>query len=408
MSALTVRSNKTFDPKTVFPRTAAMNNTQPLRSRLVTSLVTLAAGLTITACGGAQFERFAGSKTYRALPRGTPVKVVAATAELKGPLEEIGTLRATIKGASNQLEKTTSKFKDSAAKFGCDAVVGMKSEKREVKKFKTVTKMGAGGVRTKSKVEVITFHHDWIAKCFRTAEAPKEVPRTRRRRGGRKAASSSAAAKPGAAAAGAATTAPPTSATTPSNTAATTTAPTAAAVPRPNASNGDPQLASEVARAFLTFSKYIAGGNVSMICKMLDKERIYFDIRTKNPKLQIKVDLPPANACASLRTGELGAYLRDFGPAEVHAEIPTLVPSLFRIHGGAYLKLDDAQENAYSRKLSAQRAGRKSLACSMYTVLPAGNLFKISVKCEGVNSYRLLMRRDGANDFRLMAMTHIR
>lgn len=179
-------------------------------------------------------------------------------------------------------------------------------------------------------------------------------------------------------------------------------------MPRPKASNGDPKLASEVARAFLMFSNYIANGNVNKLCKMMDTERIYFDIRTSAPKLQIKVDLGPQAACASLRTGDLGTYLRDFGPAEVHAEIATLVPGLFRIHGGAYLKLDAAQENAYRQKLVAQRAGRTPLACTMYTVLPAGNLFKVSVKCQQVNSYRLLLRRDGPNDFKLMAMTHIR
>ena len=397
--------------------------TNPRNPTRLGSAIGLAALLaTLSACGGASFERTAGSKKYRALPRGTPVKVVDDVAGLKGPTEEIGTMKATTKGKDADVEKASANFKATAAKFGCDAVVGMKSEQREIKKFRTVTKMGPGGVRRKEKIETVKYEHDWSAKCVRSAEAPKEVPRTRRRRRGRRAASSTASttattpatATPAAATASkpepkpepkpaAAASAPAASASSSSASAAATTAPVA---PRPP--SGDAKKASEVARAFLTFSKYIASGNVNMLCKMLDTERIYFDIRTKSPKLEVKVDLGPEAACASLRTGDLGTYLRDFGPAEVHTEIPTLVPSLFRIHGGAYLKLDAAQEASYSSKLNAQRAGRKPLACTMYTVLPAGNLFKVSVKCEGVNSYRLLLRRDGADDFKLMAMTHIR
>ena len=398
-----------------------------------TLVVALAFGLLLTACGGAQFERTTGSKKYRPLPKGTPIKVVDDASTLPGPTEEIGTMTTTTKGKEAKVEEASEDFKTTASKYGCDAVVGLKSTQREIKKQRTVTKIGAGGVRTKEKVEEISYEHDWSAKCIRTAEAPKEVPRTRRgRRGtatastttttttttkpatttaGTKPASTTTASSSGGASTGstvAGGSSGGTTTTTPATTGGTTAAGAGSHVAPPRPPSADAQLASEVARSFLAFSNYIASGNVNMLCKMLDTERIYFDIRTKNPKLEIKVDLGPEAACASLRTGDLGSYLRDFGPAEVHTEIRTLVPSLFRIHGGAYLKLDAAQEAAYSQKLSAQRTGRKQLACNMYTVLPAGNLFKVSVNCEGVNSYRLLLRRDKPDDFKLMAMTHIR
>ncbi len=88
--------------------------------------------------------------------------------------------------------------------------------------------------------------------------------------------------------------------------------------------------------------------------------------------------------------------------------MPTLIPTLFRIHGGAFLKLDDTRDQLYRQKLAEARAGKAPLACEMYTVHAAGNLFKVSLDCRGVKSYRLLLRRDGTDDFKLMALTHNR
>ncbi|GEM_PF-3457963 len=408
------------------------NNARPTPGLLTVRNVFAVAAIAMlaSACGGVQFERNATAKRYRALPLGTPVKVVASDAGLTQPVEEIGVLKLTLAGAGDHTAAAQDSFKASAAKYGCDAVVGIASKERKVvkkvrrrKPRKRVTAQVQGAAPAKAQPATKeSVEHDFTARCVRTADAPKEVaPKKRRRRGRRTRVARTTTTKPAAAtttkkpsrsrrAARPAPTAKPTrtTAATTTSTRTTTTAGAGATVAAPRANNGDPKVASEVARAFLMFSKYMSSGNVSKICQMLDTERIYFDIRTKSPKLQIKVDLPPTSACASLKTGDLGSYIRDFGPAEVHSEIATLIPSLFRIHGGAYLRLDAAQEAAYSQKLMASRAGKKSLACTMYTVLPAGNLFKISTKCHGVSSYRLLLRRDGPDDFKLMAMTHVR
>ncbi len=383
------------------------NHARPDHARLIAVLTAILAGLALTlaGCGGAQFERTPGSKKYRALPVGTPVKIVDDASALTQPVEDIGKLKTTIKGDDEGRDKAAEKLQKSAAKYGCDAVVGMKAEKREIKRIRKKTQLGDGGKRKIIKQEILTYEHDWTAQCIRTADAPKEVPRARRRRGKRTRTRTTTTTAP------AAKPAPTKPVDKPADKPVDKPAdkPAKPAQPaRPKISAADAKTASEVARAFLAFSKYMTTGNVNMLCKMLDGERIYFDVRTKSPKLEIKVDLPQQSACNSLRTGDLGNYLRDFGPAEVHAEIATLIPSLFRIHGGAYLRLDPAQESGYAKKLAAMRTGKKPLACQMYSVLPAGNLFKISVKCEGVKSYRLLMRRDGPDDFKLMAMTHMR
>lgn len=174
------------------------------------------------------------------------------------------------------------------------------------------------------------------------------------------------------------------------------------------ADDTDPAMASEVARAFLAFSRYVATSNHAAICDMIDKERLYLDIRIDQPALEIKTDLPHDAACAALKDGDLALYVRNFGPAEVHTEMPTLIPVLFRVHGGAFLKLSDDKDQLYRQKVEESRAGKTPLACEMYTVHAAGNLFKISLDCRGVKSYRILLRRDGPDDFKLMALTHNR
>ena len=123
---------------------------------------------------------------------------------------------------------------------------------------------------------------------------------------------------------------------------------------------------------------------------------------------ELRKDLAPEEACASMHGGEMAGYLRDFGPAEVHADVATLIPTLFRIHGGAFLRLDEAREADYQRRVIESRNGKKPLACTKYSVLPAGDLFKVSLTCNGVQSFRVLMRRAGPDDFRLMALTHVR
>lgn len=378
--------------------------------RWVSMAITLSMAVLMTACGGVKFERAAGVKKFRALPLGSPVTAQDSIDGLPTPVLVVGILKLQTKTKVKEPDTANAakKLKRYAATYGCDAVVGATSTAK-TKVFKKKKKsLGQDGRPVFTVTETTVWTHSWTAQCVRTAKAPKEAVMKRDKYGRLRTVKSSGAGGSKKSASTKKSTGKRAKKTTGSSSkvSATPTKPAAAALPPADA--GDPKLASEVARAFLTFSRYAASANAPMICKMLDSERIYFDIRTKEPAHAFKKDMTPTAACTSLKTGALAAYLRDFGPAEVHTEIPTLIPSLFRVHAGAYLKLDEQRDQLYRKKLVESRKGKTPLQCEMYSVLPAGNLFKVMLDCRGVRSYRLLLRRDGPNDFKLMALTHLR
>ena len=414
-----------------FPSQQRQRAAALLRPTAAKLLYGLLCGL-LVACGGVQFERAAGVQKYRALPMGSPVTAQETIDGLSTPVVVVGVLKIDTKSKTETPDAAegTRVLKKHAARFGCDAIVGA-AAKSTAKLFKSKKKsLGADGRPVYEVVTTTTWTHHWTAQCVRTASAPKEVVMKRDKYGRLRPATATATASGAgkttsggstAAASGStksngkrtstvtkATTAPKPAGTTTTTGSKTEAKPTAGPAPLPPLDAGDPKLASEVARAFLTFSRYAATANAPMLCKLLDSERVYFDIRTKEPAHVFKQDMTPAKACESLKSGKLAEYLRDFGPAEVHTEIPTLIPSLFRVHGGAFLKLDEARNQLYRTKVTTSRKGKTPLQCEMYSVLPAGNLFKVMLDCRGVRSYRLLLRRDGPNDFKLMALTHLR
>jgi hypothetical protein len=169
----------------------------------------------------------------------------------------------------------------------------------------------------------------------------------------------------------------------------------------------DPKIASEVARAFIGFSDWMVRANVDKLCAAFD-DTVAIDITAGQPKMRIKQEFTTAEACESVRNGELANYVRDLGPAEVHADVATLIPTLFGIHRGAYLRLDDQLQKKYSEELAKQREGKKPLACTMYNVVPAGELFRVSLTCTGVANFRLLLRRAAENNFKIVQFSHSR
>ncbi len=403
---------------------AANSRPAPILASVLATVAIIATG-----CGGVQFKRATGSGKYRALPVGTDVRVAQEDAELGQPTEVIGDLALTTQGDPPAHRKALDAMKRHAGRYGCDALVGFTNAKRETPVKRKVKSLGKGGVPVYTEVTEMRVEYDWTAQCVRTADAPKQTKRAATTAvassssGTRPAHAKPAHAKPAhvepahveparaepahgePAHAEPAHAEPAYVAPTRAEPAAPTPAPIETAPP---ANGSDPQVASEVARAFIRLSMMAAQADADGLCKLLEKDRIYFDIRASSPPFELRKDLAPAEACASMHGGELAGYLRDFGPAEVHAEVATLIPTLFRIHGGAYVRLDEAREADYQRQVVASREGKKPLACTMYTVLPAGDLFKVSLSCNGVQSFRVLMRRAGPDDFRLMALTHVR
>lgn len=132
-------------------------------------LVTFVAG-----CAGVKMQRASGAHRYRALPLGTEVKVVGAELQLATPFTVIGGLRWLLRTAQQEPDTKSAerKLKRTAAKYGCDAVVGLAVTSEERKSHKKVTTIGEGGKRVTSMKESIVWVHTFAARCVRTANAP--------------------------------------------------------------------------------------------------------------------------------------------------------------------------------------------------------------------------------------------
>ena len=401
-SVLPLTTNGMFEP---------MKLTQRLLNRR--SLMTLAAIVIATAlagCGGAKFARAPGAKKYHALPFGAEVKVADGVDGLAAPTELIGTLQASTTGEPADKAGVAEKLKRHAGRYGCDALVIGEPGRRERKVTKRTKSLGKDGRPVYANEVTVVVEFDWTAQCIRTAAAPKQPakkPKQYASRGKAKA-PTPAPKKPSGVSKTSPAAPPPQPEPPPPQPDPPPAAEPAVAPAAPPPDTGDPKLAGEVARAFMALSSYLAAGNAGAICSMLDQEKVVFNIRTRDPVIKLTKDLSNAEACKSFKGGELAAYLRDFGPAEVHGEVATLVPSLFGIHRGAYLQLPESFERKYADELANRRAGKKPLACYAYFVRQADNLFVTSLSCRGVEKYRVLLRRDGASDFKVLNYTHLR
>lgn len=408
-----------------------------LRSTPLSTLAAVALTLGLGAlagCGGVELQRAPGAPKHRALPLGTPVTAAETADALPQPTVLLGTLRLklTSNDATADRAAALAQLKRFAARYGCDAVVAAAVDTQEKVFKRKIKKLGSDGRPYYEEEVRKSYAHNWHSQCVRTAAAPADAAPRRgttitskpadsgnsdggsgsggeskpadggKTTGGQRGGSDAGRGDTGSGSTGG------DSGDSGGTSAGGNGTTSGGVIQAPSSDDLDPAMASEVARAFLGFSRYAATSNHAAICKMLDKERVYLDIRIESPATEIKTDLTQEAACQSLAGGDLANYLRNFGPAEVHTEMATLIPSLFRIHGGAFLKLDETRDQLYRKKLAESRAGKAPLACEMYTVHAAGNLFKISLDCRGVKSYRLLVRRDGPDDFKLMALTHNR
>jgi hypothetical protein len=411
----------------------------PPVARMAYMAVCLLAG-----CGGANFERAPGAKKYRALPLNAVVRVAERPDDLSQPVEFIGTLKATTRGDPANRGEAEATFKTHAARYGCDAVADLQSNRREIKTTRKVRTLGPNGVPVYVDEVVVNAEHDWVAQCYRTPDAPPdtatavpaaapapapaepapEVVKATKGKKGDKAEKAEKAAK---------TDKPDTQEPAehkpepkPAEVKPPEPKPAEAKPPEPKPAEPkpaevkpidpatpqepiDPRVATEVAKAFLGWSDAMSKGSADRACGFMD-ETIIVDLQATQPKLKFKAEMTKDAACESWKGGDLNGYLRDLGPAEVHAEPPTLLPTLFQIHGGAYMRLDDDKQKRYADEVTARRAARKlpPLQCALYNVTPAGDLFKVNLQCNGVVSYRLLMRRAAAGEFKVMQLTHLR
>ncbi len=135
----------------------------------------LVLALSLTACGGMQFDRTSGAYKYRALPMGAEVSVAASAQALPQPTVDIGGLAWKVETRTQPQAdeaKALERFKRHAARYGCDAVVAMKATTSEQKSTKKVKKMGPEGKYVYEAVETTLYTHAYSARCVRSAKAP--------------------------------------------------------------------------------------------------------------------------------------------------------------------------------------------------------------------------------------------
>ncbi len=180
--------------------------------------------------------------------------------------------------------------------------------------------------------------------------------------------------------------------------------------PGPAQPPANPKLAIEVAKFFRTWSKQVMTSNVDALCGSLD-DQVLVDISASQPKLKIKATMTVTEACESLRSGDLAGYLREFGPSEIHAEVEYVMPTLFAMHGAPFLKLDEATQRKYADEVNRSRTAenKKPLACTSYSAAAMGDEnFVITLGCQGVQSFRLIVRHPAEGVFKVMRFIHQR
>lgn len=143
--------------------------------RLIRISLLLLLALLMGACGGMKFNRTTGAHKYRALPVGAVVKVVATAKDLPQPTADIGTLSWVVETRSQPKadeKKASERFQTFGARYGCDAVVGTKSETRQKSSTKRVKKLGPDGKNVFETVTTAQYTHTYTARCMRTKNAP--------------------------------------------------------------------------------------------------------------------------------------------------------------------------------------------------------------------------------------------
>lgn len=183
-------------------------------------------------------------------------------------------------------------------------------------------------------------------------------------------------------------------------------------------SGGPARRAAAVARALMVWSKAMEDENVEGLCGALAPGEVRFDIETHGPELVVHQSFGREEACLSLAGGELKSFVHEFGPDFMHAEVASLLPALFRIHGSAYFRLSEAQDIAYVDHLARVRRGQSALRCTVYkanpmTIIrpPAGSgrsvtrVYEIELQCDGLRHYLLQFEGGGKAEYRLRKLS---
>ncbi|MBM4344218.1 MAG: hypothetical protein FJ100_12690 [Deltaproteobacteria bacterium] len=443
------------------------------RRRIWRGLVAGSAIAALASCGATNFDRFSGSKKYRQLPGGAVIRVVEMRAELPQPVEVLGTLKTSTRGDPADRTEAEAAFRRNAPVYGCDAVAELNSVRIEIPVKRKNRVLGADGNPRYIEETTIVAEHHWTGLCVRTAEAPpdpgtapkivakaepepdplaapeakaktkkgKPEPKPKAEPRPEPKAEPKPEPKPEPRAEPRPEPKPepkpeprpepkpeprpePKAEPKPEPRPEPKAEPKADPKPEPRPDTKpwspperaeatpppNPKIAVEVSKFFRQWSRMVMQGNADGLCGGLD-ENVAFDLSSSQPKFKVKQQMAAAEACESLKSGDLNAYLKEFGPAEVHAEVDYLLPTLFGLNGGPFLKLEEAQQKKLAEDVnkSRQAEGKKLLLCTQYSAAPMSeDTFMIQMGCDGVNAFRLIVRRPAENQFKVIRYIHTR
>lgn len=129
----------------------------------------------LVGCGGVDFAREPTAPVFKALPYTWKVTVAARVQDLPQPVEVVGTLSYVEKGGLEEKPEAEKAFRGVALRYGCDAIVGIAGQVREIRSTKQVREVGVGGASVVKQKESVTTETTWSAQCVRSAAAPADA-----------------------------------------------------------------------------------------------------------------------------------------------------------------------------------------------------------------------------------------
>ncbi len=152
---------------------------------------------------------------------------------------------------------------------------------------------------------------------------------------------------------------------------------------------------SAAARVVLAVHAALAAEDGKALCALLASDGARLDVESIDPPLSLHHSASRETICRDLdqRKGPWARYLRELGPADVHAQMARFLPSLFRAHGGVIGELPRDREALLAATMARDH---KDLRCRGYRLSPfeglgGVRLFDVRLTCPGHADVRLIL-----------------
>lgn len=146
-----------------------------------------------------------------------------------------------------------------------------------------------------------------------------------------------------------------------------------------------PKALSEIARSVLALHASLAAERGDHVCGWIAQDGARLDVESVEPPLSSHLDLSRDAICAQLRTrqGPWASYMRELGPAMVHAQMARFLPLLFRLHGAVIgaLPADRAQALASLLQRDAADLRCRSYSARAFEGLGGIELVEVKLGC---------------------------